>query len=129
MRYQEVSAAKALPLPVDDKPVKTMATIMAGGEGELYGYELLKLLPAFGIKNLGVARLHPPWHCYSDDVVFLKKEDGSIIVQQVYSAGIYDAPMIREIVAFCETQSRYFPDEFYRHRPSVEEIRQSLGTV
>lgn len=129
MRCQEAHTAKVLPLPVDDRPSQTMAAIMTGGEGTLYGCDLLKLLPIFGVKNLGVARLSPPWHRYSDDIIFLKKEGGGVVAEQVYSAGIYDAPTIREIVAFCETQPRCFPDEFYRGSPSVEELRQRLETV
>lgn len=129
MQYQKAHAARALPLPVDDEPTETMAAIMAGGEGTLYGCDLLKLLPACGVKDLSTARLCPPWHRYSDDVVFIKKEDGSIVAEQVYSSGRYSAQMIRAIVAFCETQPRCFPDESYRGSPSVEELRQRLEIV
>lgn len=126
MQYQKASAKKAL--PVDCELAKVMAAIMAGGEGTIRGCDLLACLLTSGVKNLGMAKqLSGCGYC--DDIVFIKKEDGSVVAEEVRSACKYDAQMIRAIVGFCQTEPRFLLDSFRRNLPTVEDLAKRLETI
>lgn len=100
-------ASVALPLPVDPELAQIFTVIMAGGEGELAGCDLWQFLPQVGIMKMPVAKPRGPGFTYNAWVVYLKKEDGKVVAEEIRSAVRYSAAMIRTIVAYGETCDKH----------------------
>lgn len=118
------SASVALPLPIDSLTAEAMRNILAGLDGKLSGYDLWRLLPQLGANDFGTARQRP-YSGYNDQIVFLKWDDGVLMIEQIFPAGVYNADFIRRIVGFCVTPSRFMRD-MYNDAPTVEQLAAKL---
>ena len=100
-------AKASLPLPGVSREVREMAQkIKDGGEGSLFGSELLSLLVSFfGAKDLGECLADGAGH--NTNMAITKRADGRIGYFLIYPAARYNADMVRSIVAVCVTPWRH----------------------
>ena len=98
--------------------------IRDGGDGEMYGADLVRVLGIFDIKELGTIRVDGLWGV---DVIFFKNEDGGIGYDSLYSAQIVPADKVRRIVAHAYSlDSRYVSMEMEESFPRLKTVLAEL---
>ena len=119
MSDNHLYAKVSLPLPGLSREVQEMAQkIRDGGEGSLFGSELLSLLVSFfGAKDLGECLADGAGH--NTDIAITKKADGRVGYFLIYPAARYNADMVRSIVAVCVTP-RQHTSSYYRYSKGLK---------
>lgn len=123
---QTRSATVALPFPSGKDGRRAHLQTLLKGEpsgDSVSGEEILENLDMLG-RDFGTIR--PAWG-YSDDIVFFKKEDGSVGYEQVYSSSLYPATFVRKVIAHAVTMSKHFPCECAETFKSLEEVIKTLA--
>ena len=120
-----LSATAAMPLPSGKSAHHAVIEGSLKGElsGDVQGLDILESLDLLG-KDMGTIQL--AWG-FSDNLVFFKKEDGSIGYEQIYSAGWYPVSLVRKVIAHAVTVSKYMPDSYRESLPSLSDVLLSLA--